>query len=43
MSKWNSAILSDAVELVIDYRGKTPKKLGSDWCNDDIERYLQKT
>lgn len=34
MSKWNSAILSDAVELVIDYRGKTPKKLGSDWCND---------
>lgn len=34
MSKWNSAILSDVVELVIDYRGKTPKKLGSDWCND---------
>lgn len=34
MSKWNSAILSDAVELVIDYRGKTPKKLGSDWFND---------
>lgn len=34
MSKWNSAVLSDVVELIIDYRGKTPKKLGSNWCND---------
>lgn len=34
MSEWISTILSDVVELVIDYRGKTPKKLGSDWCDD---------
>ncbi len=34
MSQWNSAILSDAVELIIDYRGKTPKKLGGDWCDE---------
>ena len=34
MTEWNSATLADVVELVIDYRGKTPKKLGSDWCND---------
>lgn len=25
--------LSDIVELVIDHRGKTPKKLGGDWSN----------
>ena len=24
--------LGDVVSLVIDYRGKTPKKLGSDWA-----------
>lgn len=34
MTEWNNATLADVVELVIDYRGKTPKKLGSDWCND---------
>lgn len=27
----NHATLSEAIELVIDYRGKTPKKLGEDW------------
>lgn len=27
----NHATLSEAIELVIDYRGKTPKKLGGDW------------
>ena len=26
-----STPLSEAIELVIDYRGKTPKKLGGDW------------
>lgn len=25
--------LKDVIALVIDYRGKTPKKLGSDWSN----------
>ena len=27
----NHTTLSEAIELVIDYRGKTPKKLGGDW------------
>ncbi|MDR0963225.1 MAG: restriction endonuclease subunit S [Clostridium sp.] len=31
-SEWNEMPLSDIVELVIDYRGKTPKKLGGDWA-----------
>ena len=30
-SEWRNGKLADAVELVIDYRGKTPKKLGGDW------------
>ena len=30
-SDWNNTALADLVSLVIDYRGKTPKKLGSDW------------
>ncbi|URM31592.1 restriction endonuclease subunit S [Cytobacillus firmus] len=29
--KYNIKTLGDCVELVIDYRGKTPKKLGGDW------------
>ena len=32
-SKWNQFALGEIIELVIDYRGKTPKKLGGDWCN----------
>ena len=30
-SDWKELALSDITELVIDYRGKTPKKLGGDW------------
>lgn len=30
MSEWKEYTLGDIVELVIDYRGKTPKKLGGD-------------
>ena len=30
-SEWRNLPLQDVVSLVIDYRGKTPKKLGSDW------------
>lgn len=30
-SEWRVIPLSDITELVIDYRGKTPKKLGGDW------------
>lgn len=28
---WRSIKLGDIIDLVIDYRGKTPKKLGGDW------------
>ena len=31
-SKWHQFTLGEITELVIDYRGKTPKKLGGDWC-----------
>lgn len=30
-SKWAKLALRDITKLVIDYRGKTPKKLGGDW------------
>ena len=30
-SKWRAYHLGEITELVIDYRGKTPKKLGGDW------------
>ena len=30
-SDWKELALGDITELVIDYRGKTPKKLGGDW------------
>ena len=30
----NKASLSDVLELVIDYRGKTPKKLGGEWKDE---------
>jgi type I restriction enzyme S subunit len=28
--------MNDVVSEIIDYRGKTPKKLGSDWANDGV-------
>ncbi len=31
--KYNVSPLGDAIELVIDHRGLTPKKLGGDWSN----------
>ena len=31
-SEWREATLSEAVSLVIDHRGLTPKKLGGDWA-----------
>ena len=30
-SEWKELALGEITELVIDYRGKTPKKLGGDW------------
>jgi len=29
--------LGDCIELIIDHRGKTPKKLGGDWVMDGIK------
>lgn len=31
--EWKRYALGDITELVIDYRGKTPKKLGGDWSD----------
>lgn len=33
MSEWNNVALKDITELVIDYRGKTPLKLGGEWSS----------
>ena len=33
VSEWKRMPLGDVTELVIDYRGKTPKKLGGDWSD----------
>src|SRR5688572_21046273 len=29
--------LQDCIDLIIDHRGKTPKKLGSDWSNEGVK------
>ncbi|WP_075717766.1 restriction endonuclease subunit S [Roseburia sp. 499] len=31
MAEWNEYTVADVISTVIDYRGKTPKKLGGDW------------
>lgn len=33
MSEWREVTLNDITELVIDYRGKTPLKLGGEWSS----------
>ena len=33
-SSWAKLALRDITKLVIDYRGKTPKKLGGDWSKN---------
>ncbi|MCT7512666.1 restriction endonuclease subunit S [Aliarcobacter cryaerophilus] len=33
-SKWNKATLNDCIKIIIDYRGKTPNKLGGDWSEN---------
>src|SRR5699024_4061630 len=35
-SNWITTPLKKAVNSIIDYRGKTPKKLGMEWGNGDI-------
>lgn len=34
--EWEERTLDDCVELIIDHRGKTPKKLGYDWSESGI-------
>ena len=34
MNKWKTYKLGDVVSTVIDYRGKTPLKLGGDWSSN---------
>lgn len=34
---FQSAELGDCIELIIDHRGKTPKKLGGDWTNHGVK------
>lgn len=36
MNSWKYTNLDEALELVIDHRGLTPKKLGSDWTDEGI-------
>ena len=38
--EWNTRALGDIVSLIIDYRGKTPKKLGGDWSESGGYRAL---
>lgn len=33
---WRVMTLEESIEVIIDHRGKTPKKLGSEWTNDGI-------
>lgn len=42
-SEWNHFALGEITELVIDYRGKTPKNLAVIGANKDIELYPRKT
>ena len=32
-SEFSILPLSECIDLIIDYRGKTPKKLGGDWSD----------
>ena len=43
MSEWKKVRLGDVVSLVIDHRGKTPKKLGGDWAESGYRALSAKT
>lgn len=34
--EWDTPVFGDVIELIIDFRGRTPKKLGMDWGGGDI-------
>ena len=33
MAGWREYTVADVISAVIDYRGKTPKKLGGEWSD----------
>ncbi len=43
MSEWKKVRLGEVVSLVIDHRGKTPKKLGGDWAESGYRALSAKT
>ncbi len=40
---WEEVLLADAIDLIIDHRGLTPKKLGGDWANEGYRAVSAKT
>lgn len=42
MAEWKEYCVADVVSQVIDYRGKTPKKLGGDWANHGYRAFSAK-
>ena len=42
MSTWKEYTVADVVTTVIDYRGKTPKKLGGDWSESGYRAFSAK-
>ena len=42
-SEWIKLPLGEITDIVIDYRGKTPKKLGGDWSKSGYRALSAKT
>ena len=40
---WQETTLGEVVEMIIDHRGKTPKKLGGDWSKSGYRAISAKT
>jgi len=40
---WKEENLESVIDLIIDHRGKTPKKLGGDWCSEGYRAVSAKT
>ena len=37
IEKWKFIALCECIEQIIDFRGKTPKKIGMDWGGGNIK------
>ena len=42
MVEFTKTTLGDCISTIIDYRGKTPKKLGGDWANEGYRAFSAK-